>query len=175
MRGWERVSLTDLARLARPALESTRPHKFHAEPCLVTPDGTLFTTNDIQTAELTTPHRLSGVGTLQERAARCGIHGIWFASTKEGRRYLQLHALEQHGAITDLRRQVPYDLAVISEVDGSRHVVGRLIVDFRYRRDGVEIAEDVKGATTLQLAKLKMKMLEAQYGIKVHEVRTLEG
>src|SRR5262249_25208399 len=148
---------------------SQKVHKFHATPCLVSEDGTLFTATEIELAEAA---RHVGVqGTLQERAAHLGIVGRWFASTKEGKRYLELRALERVGAITQLRCQVVYDLSVTSDVDGQRHVVGRLIVDFSYQRDGVNVIEDVKGAKTLPIARLKIKMLEAQYGIKLHEIR----
>lgn len=175
MRGWERVTLTDLAHrdAARVAAKAppSRTHKFLAEPCIVTADGTLFTTTDIHTAEFATGHPLIGTGTLQDRAARSGIAGTWFASTKEGTRYLQLRMLERTGAITDLRCQVEYDLLVVSKVDGTAHTVAKWTCDFQYHR-GVELlVEDVKSVATRKLPtyRLKRKMFEAIYGLRILE------
>jgi hypothetical protein len=175
MRGWEHVSLTDIARLgakptpAKVALPS-KPHKFHAVPCIVTADGTLFTAPDIHTAELATNHPRLGTGTLQERAARCGICGTWFGSTKEGQRYLELHALARTGAISDLRLQVTYDLTVTSKVDGLEHVIGKWIADFVYRRAGEPqfVTEDTKGVRT-PLYRRSRRHFEAQYGLRILE------
>src|SRR5262245_30294290 len=105
MRGWENVTLADVERIdrgrkAQAAVHTPKRQKYRAEPCIVTADGTLFITADIQTAELNS-HLIIGTGTLQERAARLGIHGKWFASMKEGKRYLELCMLERAGAIRD--------------------------------------------------------------------------
>ena len=170
MRGWERISLTDLARLARPALESsTRPHKFHAEPCLVAPDGTLFTLSDITTAEQTCPKELHD-GTLQQRAERLGIHGLWFASKKEAQRYLELKAFERIDAISNLRCQVEFDLTVISKVDEREIKIGVYVADFVYRRTGETqlVIEDTKGMKT-PLYKRSRRHFEAQYGLRILE------
>src|SRR3954462_6527225 len=96
-RGWEGITQTDISRrqaAARaPAPRAGRGHKFNAEPCIVAADGTLFTAADIATAELASTHPLIGTGTLLQRGERLGIVGTWFASTKEGRRYIALRHL----------------------------------------------------------------------------------
>lgn len=177
MRGWEHVTPADLARrAAKPALAKAtlreRPQKFHAEPCIVTTDGTLFTTTDIQTAEtglaLHSGDLDIGVGALLDRAARVGIRGLWFASLKEGRRYLELRALERHGDISDLRCQVAFDLYVISRIDGLQHTIGKWIADFVYRRVGEIVTEDTKGVKT-PLYKRSRRHFEAQYGLRILE------
>src|SRR5215510_4358350 len=161
MRGWERVTPTDLTRLAakkRPAEALKQRHKFHAEPCIVTVDGTLFTTSDIVTAEAA--HGIPPIGPLLERAARVRINGRWFASKKEGLRYLELRALERAGAISELRCQVEFDLTVVSDIDGQRRVVGRWTADFVYRRDGWPVVEDTKSkATRTEAYQLRKKIL----------------
>lgn len=174
MRGWEHVTPADLARraakptLAKATLRHEGRQKFHAEPCIVTTDGTLFTTTEIHTAELATGNPLTGTGTLHDRAARSGISGTWFASTKEGRRYLELRALERHGDITDLRCQVAFDLYVISRVDGLQHTIGKWIADFVYRRAGEMVTEDTKGVKT-PLYKRSRRHFEALYGLRILE------
>src|SRR5262245_3639956 len=111
MRGWERVTQTDLTRLAakkRPAEALKQRHKFFAEPCIVTADLTLYTAADIALLELS--KTCPPVGPLLERAARQGINGRWFASKKEGLRYIQLRTFERAGLISDLNCQVEYAL-----------------------------------------------------------------
>jgi len=169
VRGWERVTPTDLARLAAPKQRPAEARqKYRAEPCIVTPDGTLFTAADITTAEFA--QQRIGTGTLKERAARCAIVGLWFASTKEGRRYLELKRLEQAKAISDLQCQVEYDLTVVSIVDGRTHVVGKWIADFVYRRAGevAFVTEDTKGVKT-KLYRRSRRHFEAQYGMPILE------
>jgi|SRR5215471_2172068 len=175
MRGWERVTPTDLARFvdrgrrAQSAVNKlTKPHKYRAEPCIVAPDGTLFTTSDIVTAE--TARTIPPIGPLLERAAALGINGRWFASKKEGLRYLELTALERAGAISELRCQVEFDLTVVSDIDGQRRVVGRWTADFVYRREGWPVVEDTKSkATRTEAYQLRKKIFEAQYGMKILE------
>lgn len=173
MRGWERVTPTDIARLgAQPkpaqALKQTR-QKYRAEPCIVTPDGTLFTTADIATAEVAAglPARHEP---LKFRAERCGLRGRWFASLKEGRRYLELTLLERAGAIQDLHCQVGFDLTVVSTVDGRAHYVGKWTADFEYRRDGKRVVEDTKStATRTEAYQLRKKIFQALYGLEILE------
>jgi uncharacterized protein DUF1064 len=167
-RGWEGVTPTDIARRshARVAPSPVRGHKFRAEPCIVTANGTLFTAADIAAAE-----QGAGVasdGTLRERAARVGIAGTWFASIKEGRRYLELRVLAASGAIDDLRLQVTYNLTVTSKIDGLERVIGNYIADFVYWRGGERIVEDSKGFRN-QLYLRSKKHLQAQYGLKILE------
>lgn len=180
--GWQGVTQTDIARrtvkatsrrlngdAAAPSGQSGR-HKYRAEPCIVTSDGTLFTRTEIETAEVASKNCLTGTGTLQERAVRAGIIGLWFASTKEGRRYLGLLALLKAGAITDLRLQVPFPLAVVSAVDGVSRVIGNWIADFVYRRFGESAltTEDTKGCKTPLYLRSK-KHFQAQYGLPILE------
>jgi hypothetical protein len=176
MRGWEGVTLADLERLAARGCraqaavdEKTKPQKYRAEPCIVAPDGTLFTTLDILNAELAANVPVS-TGTLQERAARCGITGHWFASMKEGRRYLELKELERLGDIRDLRCQVEYDLSVLSKIDQREHVIGRWVCDFQYHRGGELVTEDTKSKVTkTPLYRRSKKHFETQYGLRILE------
>lgn len=90
--------------------------------------------------------------------------GMTFDSNKEYRRWIELNILEKAGHITDLKRQVSFDLGVC-----------RYKADFTYMvfvgQNGVlikEVVEDVKGFKT-QVYKLKKKLMEQVYGIEIKE------
>jgi hypothetical protein len=77
------------------------------------------------------------------------------------------------GLITDLELQPRYPLYVCgidtTDLQANPPIkVCTYVADFRYRRGGVSIIEDVKGLR-LPLYKLKAKMLLAQYGIAILE------
>jgi hypothetical protein len=91
------------------------------------------------------------------------VDGVKFASKKEAKRYAELKIMEQAGDISDLELQPRYPLTV----DGVK--VGEYRADFRYRRDGVTVVEDVKGVRTA-IYRMKKKMVEAIYGITIVEV-----
>jgi hypothetical protein len=93
------------------------------------------------------------------------IDGIRFDSKAEARRWGQLKLLERAGEIVDLERQtsIPYC------------VKGKLIFTYRadatYQRNGALVVEDTKGGDTTPLYRLKKKLIEAEYGIKITEIR----
>ena len=94
------------------------------------------------------------------------VDGIRFASQAEARRYGHLKMLERAGTICDLELQPRFPLIV-------NHVkVATYVADFRYRFPGVSVpvVEDVKGVQT-PVYKLKKKMLLAQDGVIITEVR----
>ena len=94
------------------------------------------------------------------------VDGIRFSSQAEARRYGHLKMLERAGTIHDLELQPRFPLIV-------NHVkVATYVADFRYRFFGVSVpvVEDVKGVQT-PVYKLKKKMLLAQDGIIITEVR----
>jgi Protein of unknown function (DUF1064) len=101
-------------------------------------------------------------------AIRTRVDGITFASKAEARRYVELKALSAAGQVVYLDLQPQYPLLV----NGVK--VGTYIADFRYdARMGkrwVRVVEDVKGMIT-PVYRLKKKMVEAQYGITITEVR----
>lgn len=91
------------------------------------------------------------------------VDGIKFASKKEANRYSELKIMEQAGDISCLELQPRYPLTV----DGVK--VGEYRADFRYRRNGATVVEDVKGVRTV-IYRMKKKIVEAQYGITIVEV-----
>jgi len=94
-------------------------------------------------------------------------YNIKFASKKEAHRYLILRDDLQHGRITNLETQPEYKIWTLRE-DGTEIAVARYVADFRYVRDGKTVIEDVKGVKT-PVYKLKKKLIEARYGIRILE------
>lgn len=115
------------------------------------------------------------------RNKKIQVNGETFDSMKELRRWRDLKLLEKAGEITELRRQVPFELLPNQrEPDkigprGGRKP-GRIIerkavyiADFVYRdRTGREVIEDCKGMRTKDYI-LKRKLLLFRFGIRILE------
>ena len=112
---------------------------------------------------------------------KISVDGEVFDSLKEFRRWLELKLLEQAGEISELRRQVPFELLPVQrEPDkigprGGRkpgRVIEReavYIADFVYKdADGQEVVEDCKGKRTRDYI-LKRKLLLFRLGIRILE------
>jgi hypothetical protein len=93
------------------------------------------------------------------------VDGKSFHSKKEAKRYGILRIMELAGEITDLELQPEF----LIEVKGKK--VAKYSADFRYRKDGKTVVEDVKSKATRLKAnyRLKKKCVEAQYGIEIIE------
>lgn len=85
-----------------------------------------------------------------------------FDSAGEARRYGELVVQEGAGLISELRRQVKYQLHV------NRIPVTTWRCDFSYRENGVRIIEDYKGYRTNEY-KIKRNLFQAISGVKVRE------
>jgi hypothetical protein len=97
------------------------------------------------------------------------INGIQFDSVKEAKRYTELQLLQRAGIISDLQRQVSFELIPAQYIDGK--LVERkatYIADFVYLEGGEKIVEDVKGVKT-DVYKLKKKLMLMK-GIRIKEV-----
>lgn len=115
------------------------------------------------------------------RNKKIQVNGETFDSMKELRRWRDLKLLEKAGEITELRRQVPFELLPNQrEPDkigprGGRKP-GRIIerkalyiADFVYKdRTGREVVEDCKGMRTKDYI-LKRKLLLFRFGIQILE------
>ena len=113
------------------------------------------------------------------RAQAVMIDGHRFDSKKEGARYLELKAMQAAGSIERLLLQPAFQLwaAFIWEPDQvTGHLyqaieVGEYRADFSYVSNAGFIVEDVKSpATRTPLYRLKKKLAEACYGIRITEV-----
>lgn len=100
------------------------------------------------------------------RNVKTVLDGITFDSKKEAARYAHLKLLEKSGVISGLELQPRYPITI-----GSQKVC-TYVADFRYRKDGETIVEDVKSAHTAKqpVYRLKKKLMLAVHGIEVQEV-----
>lgn len=95
--------------------------------------------------------------------------GETFDSVKEYRRFCELRLLEKAGAVTDLQRQVKFELIPAQRIDGK--VVERAcgyVADFVYMENGQQVVEDTKGMRT-QEYRLKRKLMLWVHGIRIRE------
>lgn len=86
-----------------------------------------------------------------------------FHSKKELKRWEALKALLVSGQITNLRRQVRFQLKI------NGFLICSYISDFVYSENGGIIVEDAKGFRTPEY-RLKAKMMQAIHGITIKEV-----
>jgi hypothetical protein len=119
---------------------------------------------------------------------KCVYLGETFDSRKEARRYAELLLLEKAGHISDLRRQVSYELIPAQrEVSSDVYKRGarkgktkegkiiekavRYVADFVYidNATGEEVVEDVKGGVRTKEYVLKRKMMLFLKGIRITE------
>ncbi len=90
------------------------------------------------------------------------VDGFKFHSMREASRWKELCMLQSAGKITNLERQVPFQL----DVNGQK--IGKLILDFVYEENGEKVYEDLKSkATITPIFKWKAKHFRAQYGVEV--------
>ena len=94
--------------------------------------------------------------------------GVKFDSRAEARRWSQLSELMSLGEISDLRRQVAYELVPsVRFADANRAKPAiRYVADFVYVEKGAEVIEDVKGVLTPEF-KLKRHLMKALLGLEV--------
>ena len=98
------------------------------------------------------------------------VDGITFDSKKEYFRWCELSLLAKAGKVTDLQRQVKFELIPSQRIDGK--VVERpcaYVADFVYKQDGETIVEDTKGFRTADYI-IKRKLMLSVHGIRIREV-----
>ena len=94
------------------------------------------------------------------------VNNLIFDSKHEYQRWMELKVLEKLGEITELKRQVKYEL--IPRQEGERAC--NYLADFVYKDDeGKTVVEDAKGARTKDYI-IKRKLMLHKYGIKILEV-----
>lgn len=88
-----------------------------------------------------------------------------FDSRREAQHWDMLNSMAKIGLISDLKIQVPFEITE----DGRK--ITTYYADFQYRDDhGRVVTEDVKGVET-PVFRLKRKLVEARYGIKIAVVK----
>ena len=101
------------------------------------------------------------------------VDGIRFDSRHEAHRWIELRYMERVGLITELKRQVPFELIPNQKENGK--VIERAwkyIADFTYKNaDGELVVEDAKSEATRTREYIgKRKMMLWEFGIKIQEV-----
>ena len=102
------------------------------------------------------------------------VDGVTFDSRKEYFRWHELSLLEKSGVISQLQRQVRFELIPSQKVDGK--VVERpvhYVADFVYKENGHTVVEDVKGykkGAAYNIFTIKRKMMLHTHGIRIREV-----
>lgn len=109
------------------------------------------------------------------------VDNITFDSKKEANRYIKLKEMQQKGLITDLYRQVPFELIPTQREPSTITKKGKVkqgkvkelaikyIADFMYKdKDGKIIVEDTKGRKTKEYI-IKRKLMLYIYGIDILE------
>lgn len=98
------------------------------------------------------------------------VNGDTFDSRKEYIRYRELVLLQKAGQVSDLKRQVKFELIPSQRVNGK--VVERActyVADFVYTENGKTVVEDTKGFRTKDYI-IKRKLMLFVHGIQIQEV-----
>lgn len=109
------------------------------------------------------PHKYGAATVVDAQGKRRWIEvdGVKFQSQREAKRWIALNILANEHAITNLRRQVRYELIM------KTHYVS----DFEYDdvANGQHVVEDSKGFLT-ETYKRKKKLMRQQHGVEIREV-----
>jgi hypothetical protein len=98
--------------------------------------------------------------------------GIKFDSGREHKRYQQLALMERAGVISNLRRQVSYELVpALLRADGKAELPVHYLADFVYEQGLTVVVEDVKSEPTRKLPAyiIKRKLMLHVHGITLKE------
>lgn len=98
------------------------------------------------------------------------LDGEKFDSMAEAKRYHQLQILQRTGEISDLTRQVSFELAPACMVQGVRKRALAYRADFTYNEKGKLIVEDVKGKLTEGYI-IKRHLMKTVFGIEIRETK----
>lgn len=95
-----------------------------------------------------------------------------FASKKEAMRYQELCKMQEEGLISNLERQVVFQILPSQKDKETGRVIERPVhytADFVYEKDGKKVVEDTKGFATRDYI-LKRKLMLYMHGIRIKEV-----
>ena len=93
-----------------------------------------------------------------------------FDSEAEYRHWCHLKIRARLGEISDLRRQVVFELAPAVVIQGRKRQPLRYIADMTYTEDGKQVVADVKGAIT-DAFRIKRHLMMSVHGIEIREIR----
>jgi len=102
---------------------------------------------------------------------RVEIDGQTFDSKAEARYWGVLQIRLKAGEISNLRRQVVYELAPAVVIGGRKRPPLRYVADFAWEEGGKTVVADVKGAVP-EAYRIKRHLLKAIHGIDILEIRS---
>ena len=102
-------------------------------------------------------------------AHKVTVDGITFDSKKEARRWSELKLMESAGIITNLQRQVTFQLLPSQKGEGRTERPANYVADFVYQENGQTVVEDTKGMKTKEYI-IKRKLMRFIHGITIKEV-----
>lgn len=76
------------------------------------------------------------------------VDGITFDSKKEADRWAELQMLDRAGLISDLKRQVRFEIVPKVKGNGETSRARYYVADFTYIQEGQKVIEDVKSPAT---------------------------
>lgn len=101
--------------------------------------------------------------TSKYHAKKVELNGTVYDSKKEAKRAAVLEQQEKYGLITDLQKQVAFELQPgYTNNQGKKILPITYIADFVYEKEGKKIVEDTKGFRT-DTYKIKKKLFEYKY------------
>ena len=104
---------------------------------------------------------------------RVEIDGQTFDSKAEARYWGVLQIRLKAGEISNLRRQVAYELAPAVVIGGRKRPPLRYIADFVWEEGGRVVVADVKGAVP-EAYRIKRHLMKAIHGIDILEIRSCQ-
>ena len=105
-------------------------------------------------------------------AKRITLSGKKHDSLAESRRFSELSRQQRLGFITDLKRQVPFEL-IPAQRDEDGKLLERAVTykaDFTYYKDGKLVVEDVKSVAT----KTDSYIIKRKLMLYVHKIKLVE-
>ena len=123
-----------------------------------------YTRQNLSTWKNQTSEKETKEQSSKYKAKKTKVDDITFDSKKEANRYNELKLLEKTGAISNLKRQVPYVL--IEKSKYGRTI--RYLADFVYTEKGETVVEDCKGVRT-PVYRLKKRLMAEKFGILIKE------
>ena len=106
------------------------------------------------------------------KAKKIVVDGITFDSKKEANRYVTLSKMADQGLITELSRQVKYQLTPFMKGKQRKERASHYVADFTYCDSGELVVEDVKSEFTrkLPLYIMKRKLMMMIHNIEITEI-----
>lgn len=103
---------------------------------------------------------------------KCQYKGIKFDSKKERDYYIILEGYEKRGLISDLKRQVKFELQPSFKIENETIRSISYYADFTYIKDNKLVVVDVKSPATRKdkVYIIKKKLFMYKYKIKLEEV-----